>query len=110
MSWICLAWVLGLNRTRQAARPIIRPPCSSYSSPEEKVFPQLVNLRGDPFEESLGAIAYKEWMFERVFVLVPAQDLVGNFLSTFQEYPPRQKPGSFGLERVMEQIMNAKQN
>jgi len=78
--------------------------------PEEKVFPQLVNLRGDPFEEGLGAMAYKEWMFERVFVLVPAQDLVGNFLSTFQEYPPRQKPGSFGLERVMEQIMNAKQN
>jgi len=78
--------------------------------PEEKVFPQLVNLRGDPFEEGLGAMAYKEWMFERVFVLVPAQDLVGDFLSTFQEYPPRQKPGSFGLDRVMEQIMNAKQN
>ena len=78
--------------------------------PVEKVFPQLVNLRSDPFEEGLDAMAYKEWMFEHIFVLVPAQDIVGNFLKTFQEYPPRQKPGSFGLDRVMEQIMNAKQN
>lgn len=78
--------------------------------PVEKVFPQLVNLRSDPFEEGLDAMAYKEWMFEHIFVFVPAQDIVGNFLKTFQEYPPRQKPGSFGLDRVMEQIMNAKQN
>lgn len=78
--------------------------------PVEKVFPQLVNLRSDPFEEGLEAMAYKEWMFERIFVFVPAQDIVGNFLKTFQEYPPRQKPGTFGLDRVMDQIMNAKQN
>lgn len=78
--------------------------------PESKVFPQLVNLRGDPFEEGLGAMAYKEWMFERVFMLVPAQAYIGDFLKTFQEFPPRQKPGSFGLDKVMEQLMNSKQN
>ena len=78
--------------------------------PEEKVFPQLVNLRSDPFEDGLEAMAYKEWMFEHVFVLVPAQDIVANFLKTFVEFPPRQKPGSFGLDRVMEKLMNSKQN
>jgi len=55
-------------------------------------------------------MAYKEWMFEHVFMLVPAQTYVGGFLKSFEEYPPRQKPGSFGLDRVMEQIMNSKQN
>lgn len=78
--------------------------------PELKVFPQLVNLRSDPFEEGLEAMAYKEWMFEHVFMLVPAQHLVSEFLQTFREYPPRQKPGSFGLEEVMKQLYNSKQN
>ena len=78
--------------------------------PTLKVFPQLVNLRSDPFEEGLEAMAYKEWMFEHVFMLVPAQTYVGGFLKSFEKYPPRQKPGSFGLDRVMEQIMNSKQN
>jgi len=78
--------------------------------PTLKVFPQLVNLRSDPFEMGLEAMAYKEWMFEHVFMLVPAQTYVGGFLKSFEEYPPRQKPGSFGLDRVMEQIMNSKQN
>ena len=78
--------------------------------PIKKVFPLLVNLRSDPFEEGLDAMAYKKWMFEHIFVLVPAQGFVAQFLSTFREYPPRQKPGTFGMEQVMEQIMNSKQN
>ena len=78
--------------------------------PVEKVFPSLVNLRSDPFETGIDAMAYKEWMFEHIFTLVPAQAIVGDFLATLSEYPPRQKVGSFGLERVMEQINNGKQN
>jgi arylsulfatase len=35
---------------------------------------------------------------------VPAQAYVGNFLETFQEYPPRQKPASFSLDQVMEKL------
>jgi arylsulfatase len=69
-----------------------------------------MNLRGDPFEAGVDAMAYKTWMFEHIFALVPAQDIVGGFLKTLQEYPPRQKPGSFGIDKAMEQILNAKQN
>jgi arylsulfatase len=76
----------------------------------EKVFPQLVNLRSDPFETGIDAMAYKEWMFERVFALVPAQAYVSQFLTTFREFPPRQKGGSFGMDQVMKQLMNSKQN
>jgi hypothetical protein len=78
--------------------------------PVEKVFPSLVNLRGDPFETGIDAMAYKEWMFERVFVLVPAQAIVGKFIASLQAYPPRQKIGIFGLDKVMDQINNSKQN
>jgi hypothetical protein len=34
-------------------------------------------------------------------VLVPAQQYVGAFLSTFKEFPPSQKPGSFSLDSAM---------
>jgi len=29
---------------------------------------------------------------------------VGRFLATFKEYPPRQKPASFSLDKVMETL------
>ena len=31
---------------------------------------------------------------------------VGQWLQSFKEFPPRQKPGSFNLERVMESVMS----
>jgi len=42
-----------------------------------------------------------------VFMLVPAQTYVGDFLKTFMAYPPRQKAASFSLERVMETLERA---
>ena len=47
---------------------------------------------------------YARWRLEHLFLLVPAQQYVGQFLSTFKEYPPRQKPGSFSLDRVLESL------
>jgi arylsulfatase len=43
-------------------------------------------------------------MIDRVFLLVPAQVYVGNFLKTFKEFPPRQEPASFSLSKVMEKL------
>jgi arylsulfatase len=43
-------------------------------------------------------------MIDRAFMLVPAQAYVGQFLATFQEYPPRQEAASFSLDRVMEKL------
>ena len=78
--------------------------------PTLKVFPQLVNLRSDPFETGIDSMTYKEWMFEKLFVLVPAQAYVGQFLSTLKEFPPRQEVGSFGMDKVLEKLLNSKQN
>jgi len=43
-------------------------------------------------------------MIDRAFMLVPAQAYVGQFLSTFAEYPPRQEAASFSLDKVMEKL------
>lgn len=67
--------------------------------------PKLFNLRTDPFEEAdhVG-MDYDHRRIDRVFLLVPAQQYVGQFLQTFKEFPPSQKVGSFSLDQVMEQL------
>jgi arylsulfatase len=68
-------------------------------------FPKLFNLRRDPFERAdWESGAYETWRFERIFLLTPAAAYVGQFIGTFKEYPPRQKPGSFNLDRVLESL------
>jgi arylsulfatase len=39
-------------------------------------------------------------------LLVPAQQIVGQFLATFKDYPPRQKAASFTVDQVMEKPMS----
>jgi len=36
--------------------------------------------------------------------LAPAGAYVGQWLQSFREFPPRMKPGSFSLDRVMEAV------
>ena len=67
--------------------------------------PLLFNLRRDPFERAqLTSNTYYDWLIDRVFLYVPAQAYVAQFLGTFREYPPRQKAASFSLDKVMEKL------
>jgi arylsulfatase A-like enzyme len=67
--------------------------------------PKLFNLRSDPFElADHDAIGYPKWRIDRVFLLVPAQQYVAQFLATFKEFPPSQKPGSFSLDDVVKAL------
>ena len=67
--------------------------------------PLIFNLRTDPFEEAQHtAMDYQHWLLDRAFLLVPAQQYVGQFLATFKEYPPSQKVGSFSLDQVMKML------
>jgi arylsulfatase len=69
--------------------------------------PLIFNLRRDPFERSqLTSNTYYDWLLDRAYLLVPAQQYVGRFLATFQEYPPRQEAASFSLDKVMEALSN----
>ena len=70
--------------------------------------PKIFNLRSDPFEKAdhVG-FGYTKWRADRTFLLVPAQQLVGQFISTFKEYPPSQKVGSFSLDDVLDNLQAA---
>lgn len=67
--------------------------------------PMLTNLRMDPFERAFEeGMDYNRWFAEHMFLIAPAAGYVGNWLQSFKEFPPRQKPGSFNLDRVMEMV------
>jgi arylsulfatase A-like enzyme len=72
--------------------------------------PIITNLRMDPFElaQDIG-MDYTRWYIEHMFVIAPAAAYVAQWLQSFREFPPRQRPGSFSLDRVMEAVTsNAK--
>jgi hypothetical protein len=66
----------------------------------------MFNLRRDPYERAeITSNTYYDWLLDHAYLLVPAQSYVGNFLTTFKEFPPRQKAASFSLDQVMEMLV-----
>ena len=67
--------------------------------------PLIFNLRRDPYERAYRTSnTYYDWLIDRVYFLIPAQQYVGAFLATFKEFPPRQKAASFSIDQVMETL------
>jgi arylsulfatase A-like enzyme len=67
--------------------------------------PKIFNLRTDPFERAdYESGSYDKWYVERVFVFAPAIAIVGQHLATFQQFPPRQPPGSFSVGQAMKKL------
>jgi arylsulfatase len=71
--------------------------------------PKVFNLRRDPFERAdTDANNYDTWWIRHVFLLVPSQTVVGEFVKTFVAFPPRQKPAKFNVDDVLKGIQRAK--
>ena len=69
--------------------------------------PKIFNLRTDPFERAdTTSNTYYEWMLRRAFLLIPAQAYVAKMLQTLEDFPPRQEPASFSIDKVMEKLKN----
>lgn len=67
--------------------------------------PKIFNLRRDPFERAdENSNTYWDWVLDHAFLLVPAQAYVTKMLESLKQFPPRQKPASFNLDRVLEHI------
>ncbi len=66
--------------------------------------PLVFDLRMDPFEKAQhNSNNYWEWMERHGQFLVPGGQFYAiQMISTFKDYPPRQKPASFNLDQVME--------
>ncbi|MGY8668244.1 arylsulfatase [Bradyrhizobium sp. UFLA05-109] len=70
--------------------------------------PKLFNLRTDPYERAdITSNTYYDWTMQRAFLFVPAQAFVAQFVATFKDFPPRQKPSSFSVDQIMSQLESA---
>jgi len=73
--------------------------------------PKIFNLRTDPFERADHmSNNYETWWIRRVFALVPAQTFVGEYIATFEEFPPRQRPATFNVDDALQALANAGNN
>ena len=67
--------------------------------------PMMFDLRMDPYERaSTDSNAYHDWLIDHAFLLVPAQAAATQFLQTFRDFPPRQRPSAFNLDEVMRRV------
>jgi arylsulfatase len=66
----------------------------------------LFNLRRDPFEKAQhNSNTYNDWYLDRgPFICPPIADLLALSIETMAEYPPSQKPGSWNINKIMEQL------
>ena len=63
-------------------------------------FPKLFNLRLDPFERAdITSNTYWDWVMDHIYLFLPAQKYVGEFLMTFKEYPPARRRRASPLTR-----------
>jgi len=70
--------------------------------------PKLFNLRTDPFERAdITSNTYYQWMLENGYLILAASQIVGDFLKTFKEFPPRQKAASFTIDQAMAKMESA---
>ncbi len=69
--------------------------------------PYIVNLRRDPFEKALSnSNTYWDWMVDHIPQMYVMQAVVAAEIDGFAKFPPRQKPASFNLDAVLEQVQH----
>ena len=67
--------------------------------------PYIFNLRTDPFEQAtITSNTYWDWYIDHAWVMYPLGDVVGKFLATFKEYPPRMKAGSWDISKALDTL------
>ena len=67
--------------------------------------PKLFNLRTDPFERAdITSNTYFDWYMSKAYLIMAGSAVVGEFLKTFKEFPPRQKSAAFNLDEVMRKM------
>jgi arylsulfatase A-like enzyme len=73
--------------------------------------PKLYNLRTDPYERAdITSNTYYDWLIDRGFIVLAAQGVVAEALSSYKEFPPRQRAASFTIDQVMEKLQSGIQS
>jgi arylsulfatase len=69
--------------------------------------PYIFNLRQDPLEKAFEESgSYEKWWFENLFILYGCLAESQKFLMSFKDFPPRQRPDSFSIDKIAEKLMN----
>jgi hypothetical protein len=59
----------------------------------------------DPYERAdITSNTYWDWTIQHAFLAMSTQALVGDFIGTFKEFPPRQTSSSFSVDQIMETL------
>ena len=66
--------------------------------------PKMYNLRQDPYENADHEGQYTKWYIEHLPYMYLGAASTAQFLQTFQEFPPRQVPGSFSIDQMVEKM------
>jgi arylsulfatase A-like enzyme len=67
--------------------------------------PKIFNLRLDPYERAdITSNTYYDWILDHAWVAVPMQAFVLEMIQSFAEFPPSQKPATFGLDEVLAKL------
>jgi len=67
--------------------------------------PYVVNLRQDPFERFMReSKMYFRWWADKLWTFVPAQEVVGEFIASFKQFPPSQPSATFGPDQALEAL------
>jgi len=93
--WKCALAIQRENQLRVWSEPLVK-----------LRLPYIFNLRRDPFERAeYNSNTWLDWTASHAFIMYQMQDVVGGAIGSYAAFPPRQKPGSFNLDRVMETVM-----
>ncbi len=94
----------------RSSGPRGRSGCGRSRSCQLRV-PLLFNLRTDPFERApTTSNTYYDWLLYRAYLVIPSQKIVGEFLQTFMQFPPRMKAASFTVDQVLAKMEAAMQS
>jgi arylsulfatase A-like enzyme len=66
--------------------------------------PKVFDVLADPFERGDKSLLYDDWFIHHAYLNYGTVALVAEWLQSFKEFPPRQKPASFNLDEVMRKL------
>jgi len=67
--------------------------------------PKLFNLRADPYERAdITSNTYYDWMLSKAYIVLGASFVVGDYLQSYKDFPPSQRPASFTIDQAMEKL------
>jgi arylsulfatase len=65
----------------------------------------------DPYERAqITSNSYWLWTTHKAYLIYGAQAIAANFVNSLRDYPPRQKPQSFNLDQIMDQLSHPAQS